>query len=1804
MRKEAKEFGLGLSLLLLGAGLTLAQSVVVLSPSTSPTAGQPGVTSLTVTGSGFPAGSIASSSVTVSLQATILGTGPSAITTATAVQKIIGTTERVIFQVPSSIAVVSPTSHQVSISGNTSVGSAFSSGNTAVLTINPSASIASITPSASTIGQTVAVTINGSYTNFLQGATQVSFGAAIVVSSVQVNSATSLIATVVISPAASTSGPQTVTVTTGLQQESILFTIKPPSSGPPAITDFNPKSASVGTVINVTGENFLSSTGTGPTITLNKQGGGSIPAPVSSSTATNATFVIPAGAATGPVGVTTGSQTASSSATLAVVTSSDFTLSVGPATATLLPGQSVTYAVTANSPNGFDGLASLSVIGVPNGIQSSFKPTAITAGQTAVLTLTAAANQTSGTATLSISAAAMIQGQSVTQSQTANLQISAVTTSFLGRTVVDDTQETPIAGVTVKFLGKDASGNVTGCSGQTISDTAGNFLLKNLPSPCVGPQLISYDGVTATSPAGKYAGVNLSYTLSAGQVTTSPVLIHLPRIDNAETVMVQQNAATDQVFRFQTMPNLVVTVYAGTKFYLDDGRQPNPFPLVAINVPVDRLPDQMPSSGTVMPFIVAFQPANAYSSQPVAVDFPNSLNMSAGASSTFMTLDPTRGFMVPYGTGTVASDGTEIIADPDPSHPGHHYGLVHFDWHGPVARPPNQINPCYDRYCPCVTHPVDISSGLAVIRNTDISISGPRGTISIERVYRPAFVYGSNNLSGGPFGYGTNHNYGYALDTIPGSQTTLINLVMPDGNQFPYPKQADGTFRSSGVPLLAGSVMTVSSGGHADLRWKNGTVYHFGEHGGPIFYELLDSITDSNGNSTTFQYTNGTQLSQITDPTGRWIKLFYDGIISPVVTISDSSGRTLHYEYDAATGQFPLLTTFTNANGEKTSYGYNTFDGSLSFLTNNRSIVFARYTYDANQRVTQEQLADGSITKFAYTLTNPSVGTSPVTQTVVTDGLGHQTTYRFNTQGFLIGVTNALGQTRTLNRDGSNNVVAIAGPGACPVCGVTTAGDQSLSYDNLGNLTGSTDALGNTTTYTYDPTFNNVTSIIDPLGNLESFGYDAKGNLTSITDPNGNKTQLTVDQFGTLSQVTDPLGNKTSFSRDSQGNVVSTTDPLGNVSQALYDGVSRPIQLTDALGRTTNIKYDAVDRVLSQTDAFNKTTTLSYDQDGNLSSVTDADGNTTQYSYNNMDELESMTDPLAKSDSRIYDANGNLISFTDRRAQSSQFVYDVLDRLSGETYDDGSTVSRTYDANGRLSTAFDSLAGEFDYSYDIAGRLLSSANQFGSVSYNYDQGSRLISRQVAGQAMVQYSYDEVGNLNSAAMPQASATFIYHGDNRLTTINRANNMSSKYVYDNGGRLLSITHVGGAVNIPLTYYYDAVGNRVSQSTSLGQPLITQAVTSTFNNANQLISFRDTSGTADYSFDANGNLLSAAGPSGTTSYIWDTRNRLTSILQPNGQRTAFLYDFGINLLQQTDSGPALDQIQQFVLDQLTNVAYVSNSNTGSLSVLNGLVLDEDLAGIYSDGTVEYGLKDAVNSTIGTTGANGRLLGTFLYEPFGQTTISGSTYPFQFTGRTRASNNVFYYRARFYNSQTGRFINEDPIGFAGGDVNLYRYVWNASPNVVDPIGLTGWFGQLANWADQQAGQLADQNHFALAGAEYLAEDFIRIGVAFSPLDIVDTISDPCKSLREKFWSVAEGVASGAIGALGKIAEDSAVPTKVFYSPWSGWGAGRSFIGQAAWGTYRGVKWGSRVQTGIDFALGTNEVLSPGERCGCQSAH
>jgi hypothetical protein len=209
--------------LLSGAGhfwtpiLEAEPTAVTLATKTAPTTAQPGVTTVNLTGSNFPSGTISPAQVTVSLQLPPLTTGPALTTVVTSVTTLFGASRRITFRVVGP-NVTAPTPYLVSISGVTGSGGSFVSGNQASLTINPPSSIVSLIPGSAAQGQTIAVGITGLFTGYLQGATQASFGAGISVGGgaqgglgfITVTSPTTATAQLTIDPAAAV-GMRTVT---------------------------------------------------------------------------------------------------------------------------------------------------------------------------------------------------------------------------------------------------------------------------------------------------------------------------------------------------------------------------------------------------------------------------------------------------------------------------------------------------------------------------------------------------------------------------------------------------------------------------------------------------------------------------------------------------------------------------------------------------------------------------------------------------------------------------------------------------------------------------------------------------------------------------------------------------------------------------------------------------------------------------------------------------------------------------------------------------------------------------------------------------------------------------------------------------------------------------------------------------------------------------------------------------------------------------------------------------------------------------------------------------------------------------------------------------------------------------------------------------------------------------------------------------------------------------------------------------------------------------------------------------------
>lgn len=400
-----------------------AQSVVTLQQNASAAVAEVGLTTVTVTGINFPATAISPANVTVSLAPNPPATGPAAQVQATTVANLAGTSKRVSFVVPL-LSITQPTPYLVTIADSVQ-GQLFTSGNSANLLINPPATLQNVTPNSGLAGTTLVVNIQGLYTNFFNGTTSVNAGAGIEVQSVAVSSPTIITAQFVIA-ANATPGPRTLTVTSATEVASIAnaFTVTPGF----AITDFSPRSASIGTLVSINGTDLQPNTGTAAQVTLAKQGGGIISAPVTNATATSLAFVVPAGAATGPLSLTVNGNSASTTTPLTIVPS--FSLSATPPAAHVIQGQSTSYSVSLNTITGFNQPAALNVTGLPAGITASFNPSQITPAQSAILTVSAPVGKSVGTVTLTVWGSATVTGMPVTQSISVSLTIQPVPMSF------------------------------------------------------------------------------------------------------------------------------------------------------------------------------------------------------------------------------------------------------------------------------------------------------------------------------------------------------------------------------------------------------------------------------------------------------------------------------------------------------------------------------------------------------------------------------------------------------------------------------------------------------------------------------------------------------------------------------------------------------------------------------------------------------------------------------------------------------------------------------------------------------------------------------------------------------------------------------------------------------------------------------------------------------------------------------------------------------------------------------------------------------------------------------------------------------------------------------------------------------------------------------------------------------------------------------------------------------------------------------------------------------------------------------
>jgi len=372
-----------------------------------------------------------------------------------------------------------------------------------------------------------------------------------------------------------------------------------------------------------------------------------------------------------------------------------------------------------------------------------------------------------------------------------------------------------------------------------------------------------------------------------------------------------------------------------------------------------------------------------------------------------------------------------------------------------------------------------------------------------------------------------------------------------------------------------------------------------------------------------------------------------------------------------------------------------------------------------------------------------------------------------------------------------------------------------------------------------------------------------------------------------------------------------------------------------------------------------------------------------------------------------YDAASNRTSMTDPQSLSTAYGYDTLNRLT--------------------SLAFNGQNPGFTFGYDGLRRRTSLTRPNGvNTTYGYDSVSRLLSI--------------LHKLGSTTLDGASYTYDNAG-NRTSKTDLQANVTSNYGYDNIYQLLQVTQGASTTE---SYSYDAVGNRLSSS---------GVSPYSYNSSNELTSTPSTT----YTYDYNGNTQSK---SDGTAYTWDYDNRLKQVTLPgSGGTVNFKYDpFGRRAQKSFTQGSTTTTTNYFYDGRSLLEELDQNGNVLARYTQNRQI-DEPLAELRS-GTTSYYDADGLQSITSLSNSGGSLTNTYAYDTFGNITSSTGTVlnPFRFTGREfDLETGTYYYRARFYDQNVGRFLSEDPLSYPDG-TGFYVYVNNNPPNLFDPLGLCPW--------------------------------------------------------------------------------------------------------------------------------------------------
>jgi len=706
-------------------------------------------------------------------------------------------------------------------------------------------------------------------------------------------------------------------------------------------------------------------------------------------------------------------------------------------------------------------------------------------------------------------------------------------------------------------------------------------------------------------------------------------------------------------------------------------------------------------------------------------------------------------------------------------------------------------------------------------------------------------------------------------------------------------------------------------------------------------------VTDATNGQTILENLPYTK-STLKFPGGRNLVVAYNtsGLIN---SLTDAEGNATTYTYDGNR----FLTSETDPLGRTTTYAFNTRGQRTSITRPNGEIETV--VYDASARVVSVTLSAAGYTARTTTWTRDASGRC--TRKDFPDG--SYETYTYNSLGLVTQKRQRNGSLTTRTIDPSGLVLTLTSASGTPQAETTT-----YTYYGLADPTGSparhlkteTDPRGRTTTYQYDSrgqltrttypdgSFRQLT--LDPFGNklsetdgthTESWTYNGFNKLTTHTDPQGHLTQYLYGDGGTAcgcfnaggpTLIISPQNRMTLREYDLKWRLkketTGHTSPAAATTEYIYDFVGNPLQKILPDGTTITYAHDAGNRRISERTTgtgVDLTTTHTYSPFGEMLSTTQPGGRTTTMTYNVMKKASSVTDPLGLTTAFTYDLADNRLTTTQNSggplAKTTSQTYDLLNRPILTTHPDSTITSTTYHPGGAIASRTDEMSHTTSMDDSLVTWSDSSGNTYTSfVATQTDALGNITTRhpvptgKFAGTTLL---VSPLGRAQESYRNADGTTASTRSGLTIPGSTIAQDISiSTHTYDSDHLLLTATTDPGGLNQTTTFTYDARGNKLTSKDPLNRTTSYQydlrgnitkttlpdlrANLTTYDALNRVLTTTDPKNqTIAHSYwnETSSMLTLTDSKNQTTTWTYNNRGQLLTKTYPNGDDHAYSYD-----------------------------------------------------------------------------------------------------------------------------------------------------------------------------------------------------------------------------------------------------------------------------------------------------------------------